>query len=286
MTRKCIVGIAVGFLACLPLSAVEVRVVRFATLPPNFSAPPCPIFVQWASQTLFHNSTDAIQTVQFLGVSNGNPRPNPRPLTVPPHQTVTVEGTSPLDWEPAEPTILWINRLEVPSGVILANRVQSGVFRPDHAETPCTGNSTTYAGLPLPIFSTLIPVSTPQYFLGTDVGSQTGFQVNDARLNIGVYNGGLVGATAVVKVYCGHTGPGQPDANALLQTAQVQIPANSVVQSTVLASTQAAQCPNPGASFWYATVTVDQPSFAYAIGLANGTLPTFPGVVALTYTAN
>jgi hypothetical protein len=43
------------------------------------------------------------------------------------------------------------------------------------------------------------------------------------------------------------------------------------VQQMVLASIRAAGCPTPGASFWYATVTVDQPSFACAIGLANST---------------
>jgi len=123
--------------------------------------------------------------------------------------------------------------------------------------------------------------------LGTDVGSDpANIAVIDARLNIGVYNGGSVPATAVVKIYCGQPGASPSFANALLLADQFQIPANAVAQKTVLASTQSAKCPTAGESFWYATVTVDQPSFAYAIGLANGTLPTFPGVVALTYTGN
>jgi len=74
--------------------------------------------------------------------------------------------------------------------------------------------------------------------------------------------------------------------DALLQADQFTIPANAVVQKTVLSSTQIAKCPFAGESVWYAIVTVDQPSFAYAIGLANDTLPKFPGVVALTYTGN
>lgn len=68
-------------------------------------------------------------------------------------------------------------------------------------------------------------------------------------------------------------------------TDQFQIPANAVVQKTVLGSTLATACP-VAVGFWYATITVDQPSFAYAIGLANGRLPTFPGVVALAYTGD
>lgn len=266
------------------LVASEVRIVRFQTVA-DFNPPPCVPFVEWSSQSLFHNTTDVALTVQFLGVSNGDSRPSPKPLLLPPHQTVTVEGRSLLDWEPVQPTVLWVNRLDVPTGVIVANRVESGVFQPEGPETPCRGRSRTYAGLPLPVFSTLIPAGTPQYFLGTDVGQEANVQVTDARLNIGVFNGGSVSGNAVVRIYCGEPGQ-QVVANSLLLTDQLQILPNNLVQKTVLASTQAAKCPTPGLSFWYAVVTVDQPSFAYAIGMANGALPTFPGVVALSYTGN
>ena len=88
----------------------------------------------------------------------------------------------------------------------------------------------------------------------------------------------------IVRVYCGRTAPGSTAPDSLVLTDQLSIPPQSVLQKTVLPSSQGAPCPTVG--FWYATVTVDQPSFAYAIGLANGTLPTFPGTVALTYTGN
>ena len=286
MSKKAILVI-IGFLACFRLVALEVLVVRFFTIP-DINPLSCLPAVGWYSQTLFHNSTDASQTVQFLGVSNGTPRPDPRPLSIPPHQTVSVLGArSLLDWEPLQSAILWVNRLDVPQGVVVANRVQSTVFRPESAGPPCNFRLANYAGLPLPVFSSLIPAGTSQYFLGTDVGSDpANVQVADARLNVGVYNAGLVTGTAIAKVYCGYPATDHPIPDTLLQTDQWQIPSNSVLQKTVLPSTAAAQCPNGGASFWYATVTVDQPSFAYAIGLANGTLPTFPGTVALTYTGN
>lgn len=273
-------AIAAGLAIASTLGAAEVRVVRFYTVP-GLGASPCDPLVGWFSQTLFHNSTDAAQTVRFLGVSNGDPGPNPRPLTVPPHQTVSVQGMrSTLDWEPVQPTFLWVNTLDVPTGVVVANRVQSGV------SYPCTNQHPTYAGLPLPVVSALAPAGGTQYFLGTDTGTQSNDQVTDARLNIGVFNGGVAPATATVKVYCGFPATDHPFPDKLLQTAQVQAPVNTLVQTSVLSSTQGAGCPSPGESFWYATVNVDQPSFAYAIGLTNGALPAFPGNVALAYTVN
>jgi hypothetical protein len=269
-----------GLMIASVLGATEVRIVRFATVP-GLGASPCDPLVGWFSQTLFHNSTDTVQTIRFLAVSNGEPNENPKPLSVPPHQTVSIQGAqSILNWEPKQPTTLWVNALDVPLGVVVANRVQAGVSH------PCANQHPTYAGLPLPITSTLVPPGVNQYFLGTDTGTESSDQITDARLNVRVFNSGLASAMATVKVYCGFPTTDHPFPDKLLQTAQFQVPANTVVQETVMGSTQAAKCPSPGESFWYATVTVDQPSFAYAIGLTNGVLPTFPGNVALAYTGN
>ena len=284
-----LVTILIAVLLLAPtLGATEVRVVRFL-VQPDFNPPPCTSTVGWYSETFFHNSTDAFQTVRFLGVSNGPTGPNPRPLTVPPHQTMEITGRYSPGWEPVPGTILWVNRLDVPSGVIVANRVASSIFHPssDTTGVPCHGRLANYAGLPLPVFTALIPAGKTQYFLGTDVGSDPALErITDARLNIGVYNGGSVGASAVVKVYCGDPDLDHSLSDTLIETSQIQIPADSIVQRTALASTETAGCPTAPKSFWYATVTVDQPSFAYAIGLANGKLPIFPGAVALTYTGN
>jgi hypothetical protein len=271
----------------------DVRVVRFYVLPEP-TAPPCVTRTGWYSQTVFHNTTETAQVVRFLGVSNGDAQPNAKPLTIAAHQTGTLNGTdTQLNWEPAQSsrlTALWVNYLDAPTGVIVANRVASSIFQPDSPDVthlPCTGTQTNYIGLPLPVFSAFAPAGVSQYFLGTDVGSDpAGNDVIDSRLNIGVYNGGSSPASAQVRVYCSRLGASSGFSDALLQTDQFAIPANSLGQKTVLASTLAARCPNAGQALWYAVVTVDQPSFAYAIGISNGTLPKFPGTVALTYTGN
>jgi hypothetical protein len=259
----------------------------------EITAPPCVARTSWLSQTVFHNATEASQVVRFLGVSNGDVQTGAQSLQLAPGQTVALyPGDQQLKWEPAQfnpLATLWVNRLDVPAGVIVANRVLSSIFQPpegtDPGHLPCTGKQTIYAGLPLPVFSSLIPAGVPQYFLGTDVGSEAGLEVTDARLNIGVYNGGPSPATAQVRIYCSRLNSLDPS-DTLLQTDQFAIPANAIAQKTILASTLGARCPVAGLSFWYATVAVDKSSFAYAIGLANGTLPKFPGTVALTYTGN
>lgn len=249
-----------------------------------------PAGVGWGSETFFHNSTDTAQTVQFLGVTNGSAQANPKPLSIAPHQTVKINGAEPfLGWNPTPGTILWVNRLDVPPGVVVANRVSSTVYDQSlDSLGRCRALVSVHAGLPLPVFGNLSPPGVTQYFLGTDTGVDlTGSQL-DARLNVGVYNGGSSSATATVKTYCGQLGSGPASPNALVATDEMQVPADSVVQKTVLASTLNAGCSAAGGAeaFWYATVSVDQPSFAYAIGLANGALPKFPGTVALTYTGN
>ena len=204
------------------LGAAEVRVVRFL-VQPDFNPPPCVSFAAWSSEPFFHNSTDAVQTVQLLGVSNGNVGPNPRSLSISPHQTVEIPGDDSLGWSPAgaRGTVLWVNRLDVPPGMIVANRVTSTVddVGTDPTRLPCTGRQTEYAGLPLPVFGALTPAGATQYFLGTDVGTDpAGTDTRDARLNIGVYNGGAVAAVASVRIYCGHNGPDSGFPNSLVST--------------------------------------------------------------------
>jgi hypothetical protein len=166
------------------VGAAEVNLVRFL-VQPNFSPPPCESIAGWYSQTNFHNSTDTSLTVQFLGVSNGNPAPDPKALTVPAHQTVEVDGRDAgLGWNPVPGTLLWVNRLEVPAGVIVANRVSSTVYdvSSNTPGLPCVPAVTNYSGLPLPVVGTLISAGITQYFLGTDLGSEGGGQrIRDSR---------------------------------------------------------------------------------------------------------
>jgi hypothetical protein len=272
-------------------SGTEVRVVRFFVPYELGAPPPCVPRTGWSSETVFHNTTDTEKIVRFLGVSNGTARSDARSLILAPHKTVAIRGSDQfLHWDPADFTPLWVDDLDVPDGVIVANRVESNIFQPDNADPlhmPCTGKEIDYGGLPLPVVKSPVAAGVPQYFLGTDVGGKNGLEVTDARLNIGIYNAGGAPANAQVRIYCSSLAAlaGGPT-DVLLQSDHFEVPPNAIVQKTVLASTTASKCPDSGAALWHAIVTVDQPSFAYAIGLANGTLPTFPGTVALTYTAN
>lgn len=285
--RRMTLGL-VGLLASGIISAREIRVVRFQTLPPDFSPPPCISFVQWVSETYFHNTTDTNQAVRFLGVSNGDVRPNPRPLIVPTRQTVVLRGESVLDWEPVQRSVLWINRLDLPEGIVVANRLVSAIFTPDHIDPPCTGRGSYNGGPPLQIFTGLTPAGKPQYHLGIGLGSTYSadpFAIANARFNVGLYNGGSVAATAVVQVYCGQP-LGMPIVpNDLIKTEQISIPANTLVQRTVVGSTMAAGCASVGlpTTIYYAIVTVDQPSLSYAVGLSNDLPPRFPAATSFTY---
>jgi hypothetical protein len=135
--------------------------------------------------------------------------------------------------------------------------------------------------------NSLVAAAVPQYFFGTDVGGKNDLEVTDSRLNIGIYNGGAASANVQVRLYCSSlSAPAGSPTDLALKSDEFDVPPNAVVQKTVLTSTSTSQCPVSGDALWHAAVTVDQPSFAYAIGMANGSLPTFPGVVALTYTGN
>jgi hypothetical protein len=288
---KLSVKLAVVIGVCLPADVarpVEVLVLR-VFVPYDLTAPPCIARTGWNSQAMFHNTTDATQVVQFLGVSNGTARPNAQQLTLAPHQTVTVRGSDQiLHWDPAGLTPLWVNRLDAPDGVIVASRLEAAILQPDSdgsSQVPCTAKEIDYIGLPLPVVRSAVAGGVPQYFLGTDVGGKNDLEVTDSRLNIGIYNAGRASATGQVRVYCSSGAAlagGRTD--VLLQTDQLAVPPNTVVQKTVLASTAASRCPEAGDAIWHAVVTVDQPSFAYAIGMANGTLPIFAGTAALAYT--
>lgn len=265
------------------LHAGEVRIVRFSTPTQNFTAPPCPTAVRWESQTFFLNTTDAAQQVTLLGVSNGGPLFGPLPLPIPPHQAVTMLGVSGLGWEPPSQPALWVNRLSIPDGVLISSQIQAWVAEPDRLIPPCGGSGGRHGGLPLPAFLALTPAGVPQHHLGLDIGNEHPNLAKDGRINVGVYNGGPVAATAVIRVSCAFevTPPIGPD-NLFLETS-ISIPPDTIVQPRVLASPTAAGCPYLADRLSYITVTVDQPSFSYAVELYNDGLPKFPGAIAFTY---
>ena len=73
----------------------------------------------------------------------------------------------------------------------------------------------------------------------------------------------------------------EPD--PLLQAVTVQVPAHSVIQTTVVATTAVTQCPiSIGAAPYHVIVTSDQPGFSYVTGVSNEVLPKFPAATSLS----
>jgi hypothetical protein len=69
----------------------------------------------------------------------------------------------------------------------------------------------------------------------------------------------------------------------LVDTEEIILGPNSVIQIPVLSSTLATGCPVAigGPSPWHVVVTSDQPGFSYAGGIRNGVLPKLPVSMSL-----
>ena len=237
---------------------------------------------------MFTNTTGQDQTVQVLDASNGSGlRADARPLRVPAGQTASVRGVSPPDlhWEPAgrsenEP-LLWVNRLSVPDGVLLSARGESQIGEPLSSDPnpPCNMRNRYSAGFPLVVKADLVPAGTPQYHVGVDIGDFTNVTPHlDSRFNVGVFNAGSTPALARIQVRCSaESAELQSAPDPVLANVDIAVPANSLVQQTVVASTRAVPCPLAGsASPYHVVVTSDRPGFSYALGLTNEELPKFP----------
>jgi hypothetical protein len=276
-----------------PLAAREVWVVRVRTF---FASdfPPCKPLVAWQSHLMFTNTTAQEQTVRVLAASNGSGlRPDARPLIVPPARTMSVRGPFPLDlhWEPAgrpdNEQLFWVNKIDLPDGVLIAARAESGVAEPVQVGPPCPTRNFLSAGLPLPVIRQLVPAGTPQYHLGVDVGDDlsTAFQ-SDVRLNVGIFNAAASAALVQVQVRCSDavSSSRQVDPDQMLSKAFIAVPANTLVQQTVLPSTRSLRCTlSGGANPYHVIVTSDQPGFSYAVGLDNEQLPRFPANISVTH---
>ena len=273
--RRWRAGVGVGFLAFATASfafAREVWVVQFNVgFHPDF--PPCTDLVAWHSQLLFRNVSDQPLSVTFLGVSNGPPQKDVQALSTNPRKTVNLSPFDPLGprWEPDVPpagAIVWVNKLDVPDGIVVSDRAVAEVNESSNPGSPgpCEGNHYFSTGLPLRVFDRLTPATSPQYHLGIDIGnaipsaapsSVSGHDVGvdfgnstqsasefDSRINVGVFNASAVQATADVKVLCSPEGisPGSGE-DVQIASTQMSVPPNSLVQQTVLRSTAVAPCP-------------------------------------------
>lgn len=107
----------------------------------------------------------------------------------------------------------------------------------------------------------------PQVTLGTDLGERS------TRINVGVYNGGSVTATAVIAVRRACNG-------TVVSSRTVTIAPNTIEQFGGFESGTSDGCntPAPRAAGWmrYVTVTVDQPSFSYVANVSEASPVTTP----------
>jgi hypothetical protein len=232
---------------------------------------PCTLTV-WNGDVLFHNTTDAAATVTLLGVSDGPAvGTNVPSFTIPPHRTITLQAKIGAVWQPVGAKPIWIDHLDVPAGVLVESRLEIG-------SQACFGLPVPipfFGKVSFPVVRALTPAGERKVHLGSDLGAV------DARVNVGVYNGGqsTAGVTIEVRRACD---------DAILDRKQITLAANGFVQTTLSPGAPNVSRTSPcfgstDATLWatYTTVVADQPTLSYASTLAN-TIPDSP-VVKVPY---
>jgi hypothetical protein len=272
MSRKvtAALGFAVLTLASAPARGNDVFVVRFDTTRAPAPFPPCGGLV-YRDELIFHNRGPTGTAVVPLGVSNGVAA-NPEPLTLPAGMTRSSEGScdgcaAPSTWAPDPQPLLWVARLDVPDEVDVISRLLVLAGSPPACNGFPGPSARTYAGLPMPVVRTLVPADVPQFHLGTDIGGDSGGTADDGRTNVGIYNGGAADASASVELRRGCDG-------VVLERRTTIIPANTIIQLNGFSNVFTGCTDlNTGSYEAYVVVTVDQPSFSYAVTLSNARLP-------------
>lgn len=161
---------------------------------------------------------------------------------------------------------VYVAKIAVPEGVAIESRLEYLYDNPCSTAPPAPGPA---GKINFPVFRRLAAAGERQIHFGSDLGLQ------NARVNVGIYNAGTVEARAVVGVHrpgCG--------ADATV-TTEVRVPPDSLIQATVQ---QPPTCSGLGgavpAYVTYATVTVDQPSLSYTTPVSNVQPPNLSFAVA------
>jgi hypothetical protein len=273
MVRLRLLGAAAAWsLASMGASqAADVYVVRFNTArAPAFAEAPC-TYLTYRDDLIFHNAGPSDASIELLGVSNGTAS-SPRALIVESGAVRSSEGDSAAaaSWAPEPQPLLWVAHLAVPNSV----KVTSRLLVPTGLMAGCDGSSgglvRTYAGIAMPVVQGLTAPGVPQVHLGTDIGGDAGGTADDGRTNVGVYNGGSVAATATVELRRGCDG-------VVIASRLAMIPPNTIQQlNGFSAAFQGCSALKTATYESYVVVTVDQPSFSYAITLSNRRPPWIP----------
>jgi hypothetical protein len=111
----------------------------------------------------------------------------------------------------------------------------------------------------MPVARELSPAGKVQMFGGTDLGIQ------NARVNVGIYNAARTGAAATVRVVRAACA-----AEAVTSTA-IAVPPDTLLQTRVgiPAICAGADRAAPNATVLYVALTVDQPSLSYVAVISN-----------------
>ncbi|HEV7426396.1 MAG TPA: hypothetical protein VGQ46_08505 [Thermoanaerobaculia bacterium] len=251
-------------IASLPLIAAPAHVIRF-TAPDAHRAGSCDT-MGWGDVLTLFNTTNVPVTVRVLGISNGTPETTaPDHIDLPPGVVVQANLVLGAAWQPrgSQSGNVWMMHLDVPDGVVMESRNEmfdTYVCNAQRVELGSLGK------VSLPIFRDAVPANQPQVHLGTDLGSKI------ARINVGIYNQAQVIANAHVEVR-------RSCDNAVVDSRDVQIPADTVLQVTGLQQGHSFCSGTPATQVWlqYTVVTVDQPSMTFT-SVISGQLNTVPGL--------
>lgn len=270
--KRLIAAVVLGSASIGVALAAQVYVVRFNTLgSPVFAEAPC-TYLSYRDDLVFRNAGSSNATVRLLGVSNGTAQ-TPRDLTVPAGETHSTEGDASsvaASWAPTPQPQLWVDRLDVPDSVQIVSRLLVPAYPTAFCEGGVEAARRTYAGIRMPVVRELTAASVPQVHLATDIGGNAGEMADDGRTNVGVFNAGSVAATATVEIRRGCD-------DVLVASRSVGVPPNTIVQLNGFPfASEGCSAIHTAAYETYVVVTVDQPSFSYAITLSNQRPPWIP----------
>lgn len=263
--------LTLAWLVAFAASASEIYVVRFdTTSSPVFVEAPC-TYLAYKDNLVFRNAGFEDATVRLLGVSNGT-AVAPLPLLIKLGRTVSSQGdnSAPSTWAPSVQPALWVAHLDVPNDVQVVSRLLVLAGEPNACGGGAPGGSQhTYSSIAMPVVQTLAPPNIPQIHLSTELGGDS-VGSTDGRTNVGVYNGGSDSAVATIELR-------RACDSSLLESRTASIPSNSVIQFNNFSNVFDGCTEFATAVFeTYVVVTVDQPSFSYAITLSNQRPPWIP----------
>ncbi len=251
------------------LLGAEAYVIRFASSGGLLKSP-C-TYVLWRDHLTFHNTKAESATIRLLGVSNGNMTPSPAELVVLAGRTSSQNVILLSSWVPrvdGVPPYLWVNRLDVPDGVLVASRAEPAEIM----GSPCFPglSNLVHGSLALPVYRSLVEPNRPQIHLRSDLGSDEFGVAAPSRINVGIYNAGSSEASASIELR-------RACDDGVVERRVVTIPTNTIQQffgftNPRVSCAGGSEPPYPT----YVVVTVNQPSFSYAITLSNEIPPFIP----------